>query len=73
MKQLLFLVIFLGVFGLTLYFFILNSSTKVKVVLWNGLVTPEIPLGMAILFAFYIGFILGILFSLLTFVIKRLS
>lgn len=73
MKSLLYVLIFLIVFGLSLYFFLMNSQQSVSVSLWSGVRTPELPVGLVVLLAFFAGFLVGFLFFPLTYVIKRLS
>ncbi|NPA41253.1 MAG: LapA family protein [Aquificae bacterium] len=73
MKGLLALLAFVVVFGLSFYFFLMNSSQSVEVLLWNGVRTPAMPVGLVILIAFFLGFLAGMLFFLLTYIIKRLS
>jgi uncharacterized integral membrane protein len=73
MKKLLAGSLFIFLFGVCLYFFLLNSSTEVSVRFFPDLATPELPLGMVILLTFFAGFISGLLFYPLTFVIKRIT
>ncbi|MDQ7037939.1 MAG: hypothetical protein Q9N26_01885 [Aquificota bacterium] len=68
-----YLTLFLLVFSLSFYFFVMNSSPLVQIRLFGEVSTPGIPVGLAVLIAFYLGFIAGFLFYPLTYVIKRLS
>ncbi|WP_457601390.1 LapA family protein [Hydrogenivirga sp.] len=73
MKNLVLILVFLVVFGVSFYFFLMNSGQSVEVVLWGSTKTPSLPVGLVVLIAFFLGFILGMLFFPLTYVIKRLS
>ncbi len=73
MKVALYLVLFLGVFGIFFYLFYINSHQSVVVFLWSGVQTPSLPLGLVLVVSFLLGVILGIILSLLTWVIKKLS
>ncbi len=73
MRNLVFLLLFLIVFGISFYFFLNNSGQSVELTLWGNTKTPALPVGLVVLIAFFIGFILGMLFFPLTYVIKRLS
>jgi len=73
MKSLLYVLIFLIVFGVSLYFFLMNSQQSVSVNLWSGMKTPELPVGLVVLLSFFIGFLFGFLAFPLTFIIKRLG
>ena len=73
MKGLLYLLIFLVLFGVFFYFFLVNSGQSVSVQLWGDLKTPDLPVGLVVLTSFFLGFIAGILFLPLTYVIKKLS
>ncbi len=73
MKALLFLFTFLLVFGVSFYFFMLNSQQSVELVLWNGFKVPPAPVGLVVLLSFFMGIVVGMLLLLLTYVIKRVS
>ena len=73
MRNLVFLLLFLIVFGISFYFFLNNSGQSVELTLWGSTKTPALPVGLVVLIAFFLGFILGMLFFPLTYVIKRLS
>ena len=65
-----FMVIILALF---IYFFLLNVETSVTVKFSGSLTTPSLPLGLVILIAFLLGFVAGLLFYPLTYVIKRIT
>ena len=67
------MLLFLTLFGILLYFFLANSHQSVSIQLWGNLKTPDLPVGLVVLASFFLGFITGILFLPLTYVIKRLS
>jgi len=73
MKNLLAVLAFLLVFGVSFYFFLINSGQNVEIVLWGGTKTPALPVGLVVLISFFLGFVVGMLFFPLTYVIKRLS
>ncbi|RLJ71263.1 uncharacterized protein DUF1049 [Hydrogenivirga caldilitoris] len=73
MKGLIFILLFLILFGVSLYFFLMNSGQNVELVLWGNTRTPSLPVGLIVLISFFLGFILGMLFFPLTYVIKKLS
>ncbi len=73
MKNLLYILIFLIVFGISFYFFLMNSQQSVSLTLWGGTKTPQLPVGMVVLISFFLGFIAGIVFFPLTYVIKKIS
>ncbi len=73
MRNLIYILLFLLAFGLSFYFFMINSGQSVSLELWGGKRTPELPVGLVVLAAFFLGFILGMMFLPLTYVIKRLS
>ena len=56
-----------------IYFFLLNAGTSVTVKFSGSLTTPSLPLGLVILIAFLLGFVAGLLFYPLTYVIKRIT
>ncbi len=73
MKSLIYIFLFLIVFGISFYFFLLNSSQSVVINLWKDVKTPELPIGMVVLVSFFLGFVLGMIFFPLTYVIKKVS
>ncbi len=73
MRGLLYLLLFLVVFGVSFYFFILNSDQQIQVRILGDLSTPPLPSGLLLIVAFYLGFLAGFLFFPLTYIIKRLS
>jgi uncharacterized membrane protein YciS (DUF1049 family) len=73
MKALVYLLLFLTVFGVSFYFFTANSDQQIQVHLYRGVSTPPLPAGMVLLIAFYLGFVAGFLFFPLTYIIKKLS
>lgn len=73
MRGLVYLLLFLLVFGISFYFFTVNSDQVVQINLFGKISTPQIPVGLAVLLAFYLGFLVGFLLFPLTYVIKRLS
>ncbi|MDQ7082322.1 MAG: hypothetical protein Q9N34_04645 [Aquificota bacterium] len=73
MKNLLYLLLFLIVFGVSFYFFLQNSAQNVELVLWADLKTPPLPVGLVVLIAFFSGFLVGLIFFPLTYIIKRLT
>jgi len=72
MKVALYLLLFLATFGIAFYFLLLNSHQSVSLNLWGGITTPELPVGIVVLFSFFGGFLIGYAFLLLTYIIKRL-
>ncbi len=73
MRGLVYLLLFLVVFGVSFYFFIMNADQEVTVRIYEGLSTPPLPAGLVLLLSFYLGFLIGFLFFPLTYIIKRLS
>ncbi len=73
MKNLLLGASFLLIFGLCLYFFLINSETVVSVRFFGEVSSPQLPLGMLILITFFAGFVGGLVFYPLTQIIKRIS
>jgi hypothetical protein len=73
MKNLILILIFIVVFFLSFYFFLMNSGQNVELVLWGEIKTPPLPVGLVVLVVFFMGFIGGMLFFPLTYIIKRLS
>ncbi len=73
MKSLLYLLFFLIVFGISFYFFIMNTDQTVSLKLFGGVKTPALPVGMVVIISFFGGFLAGIFFLPLTYIIRRLS
>ena len=65
--------LFLLLLGVSVYFLINNSSPSVQLTLWNGVKTPEVPVGLLVFISFFLGVGVGLLLFPLTYVIKRLS
>lgn len=64
--------LFFAVFGISFYFFALNSEDQIRVAFPGGLLTPPLPSGLLLLLSFYLGFLVGFLTFPLTYIIKRL-
>ncbi len=73
MKGFFFILLFFCVFGVSFYFFSMNSSQEVELIFWEGVKTPPVPVGLAVLMAFFLGIVVGMLLFALTYVIKRVS
>jgi len=73
MKRYLSAFLMLSIIVLFLYFFLINVDTSVSVKFGGSLTTPPLPLGLVVLIAFLLGFIAGLIFYPLTYVIKRLT
>ena len=73
MRGLIYLLLFLTVFGLSFYFFTMNSDQQVQVRLFGNVTTPPLPSGLVILIAFYTGLLVGFLLFPLTSLVRRLS
>ncbi len=73
MKSLIYILLFLVVFSFSFYFFIMNADQSVSVNLFGEIRTPALPVGMVILLAFFAGFVAGVFFLPLTYIIKKLS
>ncbi len=73
MKNLVYLLLFLLIFLASFYFFLVNSDQSVSLTFWGSVKTPELPVGIVVLISFFTGFVVGLLFFPLTYVIKRLS
>ncbi len=73
MKTILIGIPLLALAGISLYFFFINADISVSVRFTEEVKTPPLPLGMVLIFAFFSGFVGGIMLCPLTYVIKRLS
>jgi len=73
MKSLVYILLFLIAFTASFYFFMLNADQSVSLTLFGDWRTPSLPIGMVVLIAFFAGFIAGVFFLPLTYIIKRLS
>jgi len=73
MRSLFYILLFLVIFGISFYFFLLNADQMVSISLSGELRTPPLPVGMVVLLAFFAGFVTGVFFIPLIYVIKRLS
>ncbi|HHJ64190.1 MAG TPA: DUF1049 domain-containing protein [Aquifex aeolicus] len=73
MKSLLYILLFLVIFGISFYFFLMNVDQTVSVNLFGELRTPPLPVGMVVLVAFFAGLVTGVFLIPLIYVIKRLS
>ena len=73
MKAFFYFLLFGATFILSVLFILSNSNQKVSLVLWKDLSTPELPVGLVVVLAFFAGFLTGFVLFPLTYVIKRLS
>ena len=73
MKAVFYMTMFLMVFGIFFYLFSLNSHQSVRLFVWKDVHTPDLPLGLVVVLSFLLGVVVGMILSLLTWVIKKLS
>ena len=73
MRSMLKLFAFVVSFGIAFYFFYINSHQSVTLFLYDGVRTPELPLGLVVVISFLLGMVCGVCLSLLTYVIKKIS